>query len=347
MATVASVTPQFVVGGVVHNVYSYVGIGFALSPAANGMGPTVHFAPSSGSGTGGYAGITEEPTDNYYSMPLASAPPYTNFLATIPNTDLTTPYTITVTWTDTTNTANTVTLTLEAINTFHVDSITWSSDGGGTLTVLASMPAAASGGPWTWCGVIEQNTTGTIATPPAPTSVSSTEERFVWHVSESEWNGFVGAFAWDADASTITWGSTWFDTVGACLRAGTRVTLADGTTRVVEALVVGDVVACPAGGTTAVTQVQAMCDVPLQACCVPPGMFGATAPLWLTPNHALYASVDAYVRGAPPLLPKLTPSCWVPPEGVKSEPALVNYYNVKLADGGVLFANGVVVVGMS
>lgn len=144
----------------------------------------------------------------------------------------------------------------------------------------------------------------------------------------------------------------------ACLGAGTRLTLADGTTKAIEDVVVGDTLAS-LGGTTCVVTRTVACDVGVQdVFVIPRDTYGATDDLTLSRQHGFWASEDEYASGAPPRTANDDDACiaWTAPTASALSPSASaavttpvprrrTLYNVGIS-GGVMIANGVLVVGM-
>lgn len=176
-----------------------------------------------------------------------------------------------------------------------------------------------------------------------------------------EGDAFVVGAVWINADNSFQFGPGFTD-LTVCLGEDARITLADGTTRAIRDVVVGDVVATAGGAATRVTAVRrvegGMSHRALW--CIPEGVACATAPLWLTDNHAFWHSEDAFLAGEPACTAATcdalrasllhgssssSSSCMgtTPPRRA----SIMALYNLQLENRGVMFANGVVVVGMA
>lgn len=133
------------------------------------------------------------------------------------------------------------------------------------------------------------------------------------------------------------------NTLMACVAAGTLITMADGACQPIEDVKTGDWVRTHGGGRTVVTGTMLTGSGARPPCVLRAGTAGATADLWLTPNHGYYESEAEYVTGAPPRFAAVL-------EGADADAVAalphVRFANVRLENGGIFFANGVAVVGM-
>lgn len=335
----ASITPFWVAGGAASDgTPDYVQVGFHVFPAAESI-TSITCAQATISSPYFRTGTTWTS-----AIDVASSP--TNiFVELLPTADITTrTLIVNVQWIDMATLTHNRPIYLYPMVSAAVTSTSW--DGAGTtVTVTATCDDADVR--WTWDGFLgNSSATATATSDPTVETLTFTGLR-----ESDNHDGYFGTWFVTSGNATITWGGAYIVT-GGCLLAGTRITMADGSTNAVEDIAVGDAVARVVGGGAGdgsgvrVQRISRMTALRREPYCIPEGAYGATAPLWLTRDHAFYASVEAYAAGEHPMVPgkEMLLDASLSPDVEATTP--VTYYNLRLEDASVLLANGVVVVGM-